>query len=134
MDTCKHGLKVCSKCIIVSDAARRMSDIINVKLVSHPHWELQNCWMAFNLGSGETDGVLYDSRVDAVNHQLDERYCAFFCFRNAMNGTNPRDCQLFLSVNRSAVGMKLYEPNAPQLIIPTAYADRYFGHKRPGSG
>jgi hypothetical protein len=119
--TCRHGLVVCSRCVIVTDAARRMSDQINARLVFTPHWEIHNCYMAFKLADGDTDGVLYESKQDAIRHCPDERWYAFFCFRSAMGGVNPKDCQIFLDVHRHAYsvpGGHLSDPDGrPDLII-----------------
>lgn len=77
-----------------------MADVINLR-VSFTQWdELIHGWMAFKLEDGSSDGVLYDTRADAVNHQLHETLCAYFCMRNAQGGVTPKDCQLFLNVHR----------------------------------
>lgn len=34
-------------------------------------------WIAARLSDGKTDGNLYDSKADAVRHQLDETQCAY---------------------------------------------------------
>jgi hypothetical protein len=96
----KHGYAVCSKCIVVTDAARRMSDRINLWVIGQPWDVLKNSWVAFRLNDGGTDGVLYDTREAAIRHQPDERYAAYFCMRNALGGANARDCQIFLDVHR----------------------------------
>lgn len=112
--TCRHGLKVCSKCTIISDAARRMSDHINSRLTFSDPWEIRHCWMAFRLENGDTDGNLYDTKPDAIRHVSDYKYWAFFCFRNAMKGVNPFDCQVFLDLHRHAYvnGGQLTDPDA----------------------
>jgi hypothetical protein len=97
---CRHGFRVCSQCVVITDAARRMSDRINLWIVAQPWDVLKNSWVAIRLANGGTDGVLYDTRQDAISHQLDERHCAYFSFRTALGGVNARDCQLFLDVHR----------------------------------
>ena len=126
---CRHNLVVCSKCVVVTDAAKRMSDHINGLIMFTP-WEARNGWMAFRLQDGGSDGVLYPTRQDAIAHQSNEKLCAYFSFKSAMGGTNPRDCQLFLNVHRHAYsvdGGRMAEPAAPQLIMPTKYYDYLTG-------
>lgn len=129
---CKHGLRICSKCVIVSDAAKRMSDIINGVITFSKDMAIKNCVMAIRLSDGGSDGVVYDNKEDAIRHQLHEHQCAYFYFRNAMGGTTPRDCQLFLNMYREAYdnGMRLSEPQAPVMIVPTAYYDKLMGIQR----
>ena len=133
----KHGLPLCSQCIVVTDAAKRMSDHINLMITCHQVWEIADKWMAFKLIDGGSDGVLYDTRQDAITHQLDERWCCYISFRSLMQGANPKDCQIFLDLNRQAydAGMRLSEPQAPQMIVPSHYYDQLTGRIRPrGSG
>jgi len=117
--TCRHGYVVCSQCIEVTDAARRMADYINVKVVSQPWDAICNGWLAIRLADGSCDGVLYDTRQDAIRHQLHEQLCAYFCMRNALGGANPRDCQIYLNIHRHAYdnGGRLAEPEAPSFIM-----------------
>jgi len=122
-------MAVCSQCVVITDAAKRMSDYINLKIVSQPWEVLKNSWMAFRLADGSSDGVLYDTRTDAINHQLHETMCAYFCMRNALGGANARDCQLFLDVHRQVydAGGHFTEPQSPQLIMSTLGHDKMTG-------
>jgi hypothetical protein len=126
---CRHNLVVCSKCVHVTDAAKRMSDNINGLLMFTP-WDARNGWLAIRLIDGGYDGVLYDTRADAIQHQSDEKLCAYFSLKSAMGGTNPRDCQLYLDVHRHAYsvdGGHMAEPAAPQIIVPVTYHDYLSG-------
>jgi hypothetical protein len=124
-DRCKHGLAVCSQCITITDAAKRMTDAINAKIVFHGIWDIRNSWMRFRLQDGWTDGAVYDTKQQAVRHCDNEKYYAFFCFRNAVGGVNPFDCQVFLEVNRHQydIGRGLSDPDAkdggPDKIVST---------------
>jgi hypothetical protein len=113
MKKCKHGLAVCSECVRITDAARRMSDQINAHITFHGSWEIRNKWMRFKLQDGWTDGALYDTKLQAVRHCDNEKYYAFFCFRNALGGVTPKDCQIFLDVNRHQydIGAPLADPD-----------------------
>jgi len=108
-----------------------MSDNINARLAFTPHWEIKDCWLAFRLEDGSSDGTLYDTRADALRFQLHPELCAYFCFRNALGGVNPHDCQLFMDMHREAYdhGMGLHDPDAPRLIISSYGYDRMSGRR-----
>jgi hypothetical protein len=132
---CRHGFIVCSKCVTITDAAKRMSDRINLMVMSHPWDTLCNSWMAFKLADGNSDGVLYDTRQDAIKHQLHETMCAYFHMRNGMGGANARDCQLFLNVHRQVydAGGRFTDPQAPSLIMSTRGHDIMSGRVNPSA-
>jgi hypothetical protein len=90
-----------------------MSDAINGRIVFHNPWELRTKWMRFRLQDGWTDGAVYDTKRDAVRHCSNEKYFAFFCFRNAMGGVEPYGCQIFLDVARYQyeIGAPLADPD-----------------------
>lgn len=132
---CKHGLVLCSRCVVVTDAARRMSDLVNLMITCKSWDELQNGYMAFRLDNGSSDGVLYDSKQTAAKFTDDKRH-AYFCFRQAMGGANARDCQIFLDLNRYAAdnGVPMAEPYAKKqsnLILSTAGYDFMVGRRQP---
>jgi hypothetical protein len=128
---CRHGNAVCSQCVTITDAGKRMSDLINLKVVCQPWDTLVNGWMAFRLADGGSDNVVYDTREDAINHQPDERYAAYFCMRNALGGANPRDCQLFLDMHRHVyeAGGHFTEP----MIMTTRGHDILTGRIEPNA-
>lgn len=130
--TCRHGHRICPECIEISDPAKRMADCINALVTFTPLWELRTKWIAVRLSDGGYDGTLYDSREDAVRHQLDERFCAYVAMQTMISGAKPLDCAIFLEFHRQAydAGMRLHEPDAPQLIMPTAVYDRMTARKR----
>lgn len=99
---CKHGLVICSECVRITDAARRMSDIVNAMITFHGPFEIASKFMSFRLTDGTSDGALYDTKREAVRHVSNEKYFAFFCFRSAMGGMSPKDAQIFLDVHRHA--------------------------------
>jgi hypothetical protein len=129
---CQHGLTVCDKCIVIDDAAKRMAGIINGLVTFTPLWELRTKWIAIRLADGGYDGNLYDSRDDAINHQLDERFCSYVCMASMITGAKELDCAIYLQFHRQAydAGMRLHEPEAPQLIMPTGLYDRITGRQR----
>lgn len=120
-----------------------MSDAINSRLTFSDPWEIRNCWMVFRLQDGTTDGNLYDTKSDAIRHVSDYKYWAFFCFRNAMGGVRPFDCQIFLEYHRHLYrnGGTLPDPDGrnsrtgkisggPDLIIPTGLYDKIMNRQR----
>lgn len=132
--TCRHGHRICPECMAISDAAKRMSDQINLLLTFQPVWEIRTKWLAIRLYDGSYDGALYDTRLEAIEHQLDESLCAYVCMGTMLNGAKPLDCAIFLEFHRQAYdsGMRLHEPEAPQLIVPTSVYDRMTGRHRYG--
>lgn len=132
----RHGNKVCSQCVVITDAARRASDAVNSMISYHGSWDIRNSWMAFRLEDGTGDGNLYDSKKDAVRHVSNYQYYFFFCFRNSLAGSNPRDMQIWLEMHRHAYenGGNLTDPDdndgGPDMIVPTAYHDYRTGQSR----
>jgi len=124
--TCQHGYRVCSICVVITDAARRMCDRVNLQLTCQPWEALRDGYMAFSLADGSSNGDFYESYQDAIRWNDPKRY-AIFSFRNAMGGANVRDCQLFLDMGREAAkaGIDWTEPalTRSQLIIPTKAHD-----------
>jgi len=131
-EKCKHGNVICSRCVIITDAAKRMSDAINARLTFMSLDELRNGWMAFALADGSSDGTVYPSKNEAIRHQSNEFLYAYFCFRNVLGGANPKDCQIYLNMNRHAYdqGMRLQDPDSPDLIVSTSLYDRITRNKK----
>jgi hypothetical protein len=130
---CKHGLRICEKCIIIDDAAKRMSNVINSLMAFNKPWEIRNCWIAIRLADGGFDNNIYATREEAINHQIDERFCAYAWLGNFISSAaKPLDCAIFLKYHRDAydAGMRLHEPKAPQLILPTSAYDNITGRHR----
>jgi hypothetical protein len=58
------------------DAAKRASEAYNLHRVADPHGSVRK-WLSIKLQDGSCDGVLYDSKAEAVRHVSDERFYAF---------------------------------------------------------
>jgi hypothetical protein len=99
---CRHGNIVCSSCVVVEDAGRRMSETINGRITFYGPWELRSKWMVFRLSDGQSTNDIYDTKLQAVRHVSNELYYAFFTFARAMGGVSPRDAQIFLNMCRAA--------------------------------
>lgn len=96
-----------------SDAAKRASDIVNSYVTFTPHDQLIRSWLAIRLSDGGYDGNLYESKREAVRHQLDEFLCAYVCLKNLQGGSTPREMEIFLKFNRDAyeAGFRLPDPD-----------------------
>ena len=94
-----------------SDAARRASDAVNLHY-SVLGFDAVGKWVAVRLSDGRSDGVLYDSKREAVRHQADERLCAFI--RISPGGMNACRAESFLKMSRMArdAGFRLADPDA----------------------
>ena len=129
-DKCKHGRRICAECVFVSDVGKRAYGIVRGYVAFIPQDQLKRSWVAIRLSDGGHDGVLYESKRDAVRHQLDEFLCVYFSYRNAPSGfASPKDAQLWLDFNRAAydAGFRLPDPDAtsggPDLIMPLPNED-----------
>ena len=110
----RHGVWPCSRCIQAADEGKRIAGVVN-SLVTYKGWEeLEGGYVAFKLEDGSSDGTLYDSYEDALRH-TDEHRCAYFCFRQAMGGINPRDAQIWLAFQRHVVDAGL-PGRAPETV------------------
>ena len=94
-----------------SDSARRMSDAINLHWAIH-QWGAVGKWVAFRLSDGGSDGVLYDTKRDAIRHQLHEMQCAYV--RIIRDQMSVCEAHTFLEVSRRAydAGFRLTDPDA----------------------
>lgn len=117
---CKHGNVICEQCIKTSDAAKRFSDGINAMLTFNKAYEIRYHWLAVKLEDGSVDSTIYDTRVDAIKHQSDERLYCYFPIGNFLSGLKPADAQLILDLQRHAYdqGFRITDEQVPD-IIPT---------------
>ncbi len=61
-----------------SDAARRVADAANLHSHAVGFANASGKWIACKLADGESDGVLYDSKHDAIRSQkMDEKYYVY---------------------------------------------------------
>lgn len=118
---CVHNMVICSQCVEVKDAGRRMSEAIQLAVVFHPFEERIHSFMAFALSDGSTDHSLYPSKNAAIDHQHGrEQDYAYLCLRNFPGGCKPKDAQLILELHRYAYdqGGRFYDRDSPSLIMP----------------
>lgn len=119
----------------VPDDAKRFADIVNGYIAFVQPEELRTKWIAVRLSDGGHDGTLYDSKRDAVRHQLDEFLCCYFSFRNTMNGISARDAHYYLEYNRKlyAGGARMPDPDAmnggPDPFLSVGLYDEMVGRR-----
>jgi hypothetical protein len=104
-----------------SDEAKRMSDATMLHWVANG-WDSTKYWVAFKMEDGRSpdNNTLYDSKRDAVRHQLDEFLCLYV--RLHPGGFNVCEMEATLKYHRQAYlnGFRLPDPDArtggPDLI------------------
>jgi hypothetical protein len=97
------------------DAAKRCSDIVNLHVAAGFG---NRGWCAIRLSDGGSDGVVYDTRADAVDHQFHESQCAYIKIPH--DGMPLIHAASFLRFTRAAydAGMRVSDPAGPGLIMP----------------
>lgn len=119
------------------DAGKRASDCVNMHRTFGDWDEIQTKWLAFKLEDGSSDGVLYDSKKDAVKHQFHEQLCAYVCFKNLVAGSTPDEMTIFLQFTRNAykAGFRLPDPDdqfGGRTVAPTAGQVDFLAYRRRG--
>lgn len=107
----------------VTDEGRRLSDAVTLALSVGG----VGCWVAARLSDGGTDGNVYDTRADAIRHQLHEDQCCYLII--PPTGMPPAEASAYIAFNRRrvAAGMKMVDPEqqAPMpLMMPNRAARR----------
>lgn len=122
---CKHNRSICSDCVVVTDAAKRMSEAVGLAILANPPEVTSKGWMAFALADGSTDHVVYPSKAEAIAHQHNEFYFAYVNLGQCLGAMPVKDAQIWLDVHREAHdhGLRLTDPNI-NLIMPQAREQR----------
>ena len=96
-----------------SDAAKRCSDMIRLHIVAGQAGR----WAAVRLSDGGSDGVAYDSRPDAIRHQLHESQCAYV--KIPRDDMPPEHAERYLAFHRLAyeAGFRLVDPEDRREVI-----------------
>src|SRR6478736_2666867 len=104
------------------EASKRMADWIALHQAVLSRDEILRCrFVAIRLSDGGSDGTVYDSRPDAMRHQLDANRCAYVQIPLARWGPQTCDSLLFYARRAYDAG---YRPDPEhQLIIPTRIED-----------
>lgn len=102
----------------VTDEGRRLSDAVTAARLLGG----EGRWIAARLSDGGTDGAVYDTRADAVRHQLHETLCAYV--KIPPGPMPPAEATAFLALNRRIydAGYRLSDPDggAPPPMPTTA--------------
>jgi hypothetical protein len=113
-----------SSALLVSDAAKRMSDIITGHIV----FGNAGRWVGIRLSDGGYDGTVYDSRRDCVAHQLTESQCAYI--QIPFDEFPPRHAQLMLQFHRQAYdnGFRVQGPDDRRELITPYRREDWLNH------
>lgn len=116
------------------DAAKRASDAVGLHLIGKGKDAIGR-YLAIRLSDGGSDNVLYDTRGDAMRHQLHENYCAYL--RIPPTGTTPKKAFVFLAYMRQFYdnGGRFTDesPRLPMMSEELAYLSPRLGRlTRPG--
>jgi hypothetical protein len=89
------------------DLGKRASDTINLHVIGGNAGK----WVALRLSDGGSDGIPYDTRRDAIRHQLHEQLCCYV--KVPPDGMPANDAMRFILVNRAlyAAGFRLADPD-----------------------
>lgn len=106
----------------VTDEGRRLSDAVTLAVSLGGAGR----WVAARLSDGGTDGNIYDSRSDAVRHQLHENQCCYLVI--PPTGMPPVEASAYIAFHRRRVeaGMDMVDPEqqAPMPLLMPNRADR----------
>jgi hypothetical protein len=91
----------------VTDRGRRLSE--HVRAARSIGGEGR--WIAARLSDGSTDGTVYDTKADAVAHQLHETQCAYLVVPPVAMPEAEATAYLELHDNMYAAGYRLQDPD-----------------------
>lgn len=93
----------------LEDIGRRASEVISLHVLAGSVGK----WVALRLSDGSSDGIPYDSRPDAIKHQLHEQLCCYV--RVPSDGMPSAHALQFILINRAlyAQGYRLADPDMP---------------------
>lgn len=105
---------------VYSDAAKRCADLVTLAAT----FGKTGVWVAIRMSDGGSDGVFYDSRRDAVSHQLHETLCAYV--RIPPGGMTPKEAEYFLRYHREVydAGFRLPDPEFAMPMMPLTRRDQ----------
>lgn len=107
--------------IAATEAGKRCSDLVQQKIVDGHAGR----WLAIRLSDGGGDGVPYDTKAHAIDHQLHETQCAYV--QIPRDHMSPREAARYLELNRMLYdsGARIVDPDAPDrdVMIPDKIED-----------
>jgi hypothetical protein len=102
----------------LKDAAKRCSEQVNLHILAHtrsgdmvPDWGSSTPWVAIRLSDGGSDGILYDSKRQATEHQLHPHQCAYITV--PPEGMTPEQARVMLKFTKQMydAGVQLADPD-----------------------
>lgn len=102
---------------VVSDRGRRMADAVNTALLGQGQ-SICGRWMAIRLSDGGSDGRVYDTKSDAVRHQLHRTQCYYVTI--TPDGITPAVASRMLDMAEQwyDAGIDLADPQAHVIPVP----------------
>jgi hypothetical protein len=102
-----------------SDAARRMADEVTLHAVAGNAGK----WCAIRLADGSSDHIAYDSRSDALSHQLHPQHCTYVLV--PPGGMQPAEATRVLGFWRQAhdAGFRAVDPSDAVPSMPLTAPD-----------
>lgn len=94
-----------------SDAARRASDIVNLHVIAGSVGQ----WCSIRLSDGGSDGAVYESREQAISHQLRPEYTTQVLI--PPDGMSPQEAEAVLKYWRALVDANVRDDD-PRLEMP----------------
>lgn len=93
-----------------TDAAKRVSDAVNLHF-SVMGFDCKRYWIACRLENGKGGETLYDTKHDAIRHQLDEYLCMYICLTGAPMSVC--EAEVLLRTHRKAydAGFRMVDPD-----------------------
>lgn len=110
------------------DAARRLSDAVTLHITAIGD-DAHGKWVAARLTDGSTDGTLYDTRIDAIQHQTNPEYLCYVFI--PPGGMGVHEAEVFLKFNRALfdAGMRMPHPER-EYVIPQSLEHHPGGQPR----
>lgn len=101
-----------------ADAGRHCADAVNLALLLGGLGK----WIAIRMSDGKSDGNIYDTKADAIRHQLHEFQCAYI--KIPPDGMQPEHGAGYLEVNRKLYdkGLRIADPDK-EAILPFTSED-----------
>lgn len=103
-----------------SDAAKRCADMVTLHAIAGSVGR----WVAIRLQDGGSDQALYDSRDDAIAHQLRPEYCTYVLVPPGGMAAHEAEALLDYWRKLSAAGVRDDDPKTPMPLMPLTAADR----------
>jgi len=107
-----------SELYALKEAGKRMADALNLHIVAG----VTRGWVAVKLADGRADPTVYDTRDDAIRHQLHETLCWYEPLRPRSFSAD--ECALTIAYARAAYDRGWRNPaGAPAPIKPVRIED-----------